>query len=236
MSVGGGLKSDEKPEQKHVEGSVDETRILEALSKEHCTIHHVSDDGCYYIKSTKDDPTSPRNWPNWKRYALVILASTLNNIVRPSPQSCLSWSCPSEFSRTLARATVVRAIADRNRPGHHRRIRVLYWRSWHHERVWGFGGGWHCRTHHFHSALRVQEPASIPLTSYAARIRSRTDAHRPAVRVLRPSTRLSRLLVHLCHLSATPGPRNQHRDHSHLSLHLWIRRIDPARQYGRCGP
>lgn len=87
MSVGGGLKSEEKPEQKHVEGSVDETRILEALSKEHCTIHHVSDDGCYYIKSTKDDPTSPRNWPNWKRYALVILASTLNNIVRPSQQS-----------------------------------------------------------------------------------------------------------------------------------------------------
>jgi len=38
-------------------------------------------DGMILIQNVKGDPDSPRSWPNWKRYGIVILASFLNNLL-----------------------------------------------------------------------------------------------------------------------------------------------------------
>lgn len=55
--------------------------VHKAIIDTHAVISHTRD-GMILIKSVKGDPDSPRSWPNWKRYCIVILASFLNNLVR----------------------------------------------------------------------------------------------------------------------------------------------------------
>ncbi|OCF73534.1 polyamine transporter [Kwoniella mangroviensis CBS 8886] len=56
-----------------------ETRQI--LQDNHAYIWKKDAKGNLLIKSLSSDPSSPRNWMNWKRYALVGLASLLNNLV-----------------------------------------------------------------------------------------------------------------------------------------------------------
>lgn len=51
------------------------------LSDNYAYVWKKDDSGNLLIKSAKGDPTNPRSWPNWKRYAIVGLASLLNNLV-----------------------------------------------------------------------------------------------------------------------------------------------------------
>ncbi|WVQ85702.1 hypothetical protein IAT38_007868 [Cryptococcus sp. DSM 104549] len=53
----------------------------ELLAAQHAYVWKKDDEGNYLIKSAAGDPASPRSWANWKRYGIVILASTLNNLV-----------------------------------------------------------------------------------------------------------------------------------------------------------
>lgn len=55
--------------------------VQAALAENHAYVKERDARGNYLIGSTKSDPRNPRNWPTWKRYAIVILASTLNNLV-----------------------------------------------------------------------------------------------------------------------------------------------------------
>ncbi|KAF7983746.1 hypothetical protein HWV62_19719 [Athelia sp. TMB] len=51
-------------------------KILDA----HAVVSHTKN-GQVLIQSARGDPDSPRSWPAWKRYGIVILASFLNNLV-----------------------------------------------------------------------------------------------------------------------------------------------------------
>ncbi|KAL0252953.1 hypothetical protein I308_102347 [Cryptococcus tetragattii IND107] len=51
------------------------------LSDNYAYVWKKDDSGNLLIKSAKGDPTNPRSWPSWKRYAIVGLASLLNNLV-----------------------------------------------------------------------------------------------------------------------------------------------------------
>lgn len=55
--------------------------VHQAILNVHAVISHAKD-GKVLIQSARGDPDSPRSWPNWKRYGIVILASFLNNLVR----------------------------------------------------------------------------------------------------------------------------------------------------------
>ncbi|KAL8280491.1 hypothetical protein RQP46_007139 [Phenoliferia psychrophenolica] len=54
-------------------GSLRQTAVVDVSRR--------GEDGTLFIRSTEGDPDNPREWPSWKRYAIVILASTLNNLV-----------------------------------------------------------------------------------------------------------------------------------------------------------
>lgn len=61
------------------------TQEVEELLRENAAYVWKKDErGNLLVRSTKLDKGNPRNWPNWKRYGIVILASTLNNLVRSS--------------------------------------------------------------------------------------------------------------------------------------------------------
>ena len=51
------------------------------LAESNAYVYKKESDGMLLIKSVKGDPVNPRSWPNWKRYAIVGLASFLNNLV-----------------------------------------------------------------------------------------------------------------------------------------------------------
>lgn len=55
--------------------------VERTLADNHAYVYRKDERGNLLIRSLKGDPTSPRSWPNWKRYGVVILASTLNNLV-----------------------------------------------------------------------------------------------------------------------------------------------------------
>lgn len=55
--------------------------VHQAILNAHAIVSHAQD-GKVLIQSARGDPDSPRSWPNWKRYGIVILASFLNNLVR----------------------------------------------------------------------------------------------------------------------------------------------------------
>ncbi|KZP30509.1 MFS general substrate transporter [Athelia psychrophila] len=54
--------------------------VHQAILNAHAIVSHTQD-GKVLIQSARGDPDSPRSWPNWKRYGIVILASFLNNLV-----------------------------------------------------------------------------------------------------------------------------------------------------------
>lgn len=56
---------------------------LKAIADAHSVVSHTEGE-TIFIRNAKGDPDSPRSWPNWKRYGIVILASWLNNLVRPN--------------------------------------------------------------------------------------------------------------------------------------------------------
>ena len=62
-------------------------KILDA----HAVVSHTKN-GQVLIQSARGDPDSPRSWPAWKRYGIVILASFLNNLVRLQSGSATSLS------------------------------------------------------------------------------------------------------------------------------------------------
>ncbi|TYJ55740.1 hypothetical protein B9479_003516 [Cryptococcus floricola] len=51
------------------------------LADNHAYVWHKDEHGNFLVKASKGDPSDPRSWPNWKRYAIVGLASLLNNLV-----------------------------------------------------------------------------------------------------------------------------------------------------------
>lgn len=61
--------------------------VERTLADNHAYVFRKDERGNLLIRSLKGDPSSPRSWPNWKRYGVVILASTLNNLVSHMQQS-----------------------------------------------------------------------------------------------------------------------------------------------------
>ena len=56
--------------------------VERALTESYAYIERRDVQGNLVIRGIKGDPRNPRSWPNWKRYAVVGLASWLNNLVR----------------------------------------------------------------------------------------------------------------------------------------------------------
>ncbi len=49
--------------------------VEDYLASQHAYVWKQDDKGNYLIKSARGDPKNPRSWPNWRRYAVVGLAS-----------------------------------------------------------------------------------------------------------------------------------------------------------------
>ncbi|ORY22829.1 putative polyamine transporter [Naematelia encephala] len=80
----GHLKQTNKVEtsaQEHVDEFNLSKEVRDVLAANHAIVYERDAEGNYLIKGTRGDPASPRSWPNWKRYAVVGLASWLNNLV-----------------------------------------------------------------------------------------------------------------------------------------------------------
>jgi hypothetical protein len=69
----------EKFEHEQLENSNPD--LFKALEEAGVYFAHKDQEGSDIIRSTKEDKRNPRNYPKWKRYLLVGLASWLNNLV-----------------------------------------------------------------------------------------------------------------------------------------------------------
>jgi len=68
------------PKLEHDQLEHSDPTLHQALTENNAYLHRRDEHGSYLIRATKDDKTNPRNWPNWKRYAVVGLAAWLNNM------------------------------------------------------------------------------------------------------------------------------------------------------------
>ncbi|KAK4702416.1 hypothetical protein P7C70_g3805, partial [Phenoliferia sp. Uapishka_3] len=70
-------------EQRKVEEEIriDDIGLGTMLRDSYAIVARKGEDGSLYIRSAPGDPSSPRDWPKWKRYGIVLLASFLNNLV-----------------------------------------------------------------------------------------------------------------------------------------------------------
>ncbi len=74
-----------------------------ALKEHHGYISHRDENGKYIVEATGDDKRNPRNWPKWKRYGVVGLASFLNN---------MTTLCVSGYSTGTAGLTEEFGVSD----------------------------------------------------------------------------------------------------------------------------
>lgn len=75
------LDPDAKTGKSHIQLEHTNPDLFHALEKEHVYLAHQDEEGNYLVRSTRSDAQNPRNWPNWKRYGVVGLASWLNILV-----------------------------------------------------------------------------------------------------------------------------------------------------------
>jgi hypothetical protein len=75
------MDPDAKTGKEHTQLESTNPDLYHALEKEHVYLTHRDEEGNYLVRSTKSDMQNPRNWPDWKRYFVVGLASWLNILV-----------------------------------------------------------------------------------------------------------------------------------------------------------
>lgn len=68
-------------------------QLGQAIEKLGAQVSQHDGDGNIYLKNSRDDPGAPRAFPTWKKYAIVGLASWLNNLGKTTRRLLVAGLC-----------------------------------------------------------------------------------------------------------------------------------------------